>query len=113
MVAPTIPSQYQDIDWTQRAQVLNAIGTLINNFITYWSSNVADVTIPDAGSGNVFLHPTATFAAYITALNAINTEFTLGVTALSVPDVNMDINNFQTYVNEILTYIAALLVAKP
>ena len=112
MAAPTIPGQYVDIDWTQRAQVLNELGTLINNFITYWTSVTTPTVVPDAGSGAVYLSGTTSLYGFVTTLNAINTEFTLGVTALGVP-ADVDKNNFVPTVNNILTYITALHTAKP
>jgi hypothetical protein len=113
MAAPTIPGQLIDVDWTQRAQILNKVGTLINDFLTYWSSVTPEVSVPDPGSGAVFLTPASTIAAYVSALNAANTEFSLGVTAIGVPASNMDVNAFTASINSILTYIGALHTAKP
>jgi len=112
MSAPTVPGDFADIDWTQRAQILNELGTLINNYLTYWSSVTTPTVVPDAGSGSVFLTASSTLAGFVTTLNSVNTEFTLGVTALGVP-TDVDYGNFQQVVNSILAYLRALHAAKP
>lgn len=112
MAGPTIPTQFQDIDWTQRAQVLNEVGTLINAYITYWAATVTPVSVPDPGSGGTYSFASTVLNAYMTALNAVNTEFTLGVTPTPVI-IDSDFGHFTSAINQILTYLTALDVAKP
>lgn len=111
--APTIPANFVDIDFTQRAQILNQVGTLINNFITFWNSATAPTSVPDPGSGGTYINATGTLAKYMSTLNAINTEFTLGVTAGVVPDGNIDFTYFQPQINTTLAQLRLLFVAKP
>lgn len=113
LAIPAIPGAFLDIDFTQRAQVLNQLGTLVNSYLTYWGANQAPVSVPAAGSGGTYISGAGTFRNFFNALMSVNTQFALGIATPPVPANNLDFSAFQSTANNLLTFLTALRVAKP
>jgi hypothetical protein len=93
--------------------VLNELGNTIDSFLTYWSSVTPAVSVPAIASSGPYLTPYDILASFANCLNAVNTEFSLGATAMKVPSGNIDKNNFQSQVNATLAFLTVLHGLKP